>query len=70
MQRYGESNKYSPLFVTLSPFLQVLKTAEHPVANLLPHTFYDAYEGEEFIIKFVAVGVLSGSASFHVWTCK
>jgi hypothetical protein len=58
------------LFVKLSPSLEVLKVVENSTENLLPSGVYNAYNKEEFEIKFVAVGVLSGSASFKVWPCK
>jgi len=38
--------------------------------NLLPQEIYKAYKDKEFIIKFVAIGLSSGSASFKVWPCK
>jgi hypothetical protein len=38
--------------------------------NLLPSDIYELYNKERFLIKFVAIGLSSGSASFKVWPCK
>jgi len=38
--------------------------------NFLPRDIYDAYNNNKFLIKFVAIGLSSESASFRVWPCK
>jgi len=38
--------------------------------NLLPQDIYNVYNDNKFLIKFVAIGLSSGSASFKVWPCK
>jgi hypothetical protein len=67
---YTGSNKYSSLLVKLSPSLEKVKMVGPSVKDLLPRNVYGAYKQKEFEIKFVAVGVSSGSASFKVWPCK
>jgi hypothetical protein len=67
---YGVSDKSSLVFVKLSSSLEVLKMVADHSENLLPSAIYDFYNQEKFLIKFVAIGVLSGSASFKVWPCK